>query len=226
MRVPLSANNSQAMCDESAGQLPAPQGMISRCFGVFWYSATLQSCLCSTPDFRSFHMGIALFTLSALQSPVRSLRRLFTSAELASADKTTLPAPAETRESTEFGNASPFISQRRAADAAALHGAEQHQAQRAPRGNWPFTAKPPARAPESPARLPDTQRSFLPTHMGGSKRQAFLSAVGTASCGPRTTKVLRRASDAAGTGRLVIAGRMADVCAELDRLAVSEALRA
>jgi hypothetical protein len=38
--------------------------------------------------------------------------------------------------------------------------------------------------------------------------------------------VLRRASDAAGTGRLVIAGRMADVCAELDRLAASEAVRA
>jgi hypothetical protein len=29
-----------------------------------------------------------------------------------------------------------------------------------------------------------------------------------------------------GTGRLVIAGRMADVCAELDRMVASEAMRA
>lgn len=226
MRVPLSAKNSQAMRDESAEQLAAPQGMVSRCFWVFWYSATLQSCLCSTPDFRSFHMGIALFTLSALQSPVRSLKKLFASAEQTPAGRMALRAQAETREPTESGNASPFIFQRRATDVAALHRAEQHQGQRAPRGNWPFTVKPPARAPESPARSPDTHRSFLPTHMAGSKRQAFLSAVGTTSCSPRTTKVLRRTSDAAGTGRLVIAGRMADVCAELDRLAASEALRA
>ena len=171
-------------------------------------------------------MGIALFTLSALQSPVRGLKKLFAIAEQTSAGRMALLSQVEKREPTEFGNASPCIPQRRAADAAALHGAEQHQGQRAPRGNWPFTAKPPARVPESPARLPDTHRSFLPTHMAGSKRQAFLSAVGTASCSPRTTKVLRRTSDAAGTGRLVIAGRMADVCAELDRLAASEALRA
>lgn len=171
-------------------------------------------------------MGIALFTLSALQSPVRSLKKLFASAEQASAGRTTPTAQAESREPTEFGNASPFVLQTRDAHVTALHRAEEHQGQRSPRGNWPFTAKPPVRTPESPARLPDMHRSFLPTHMAGSKRQAFLSAVGTASCSPRTTKVLRRASDATGTGRLVIAGRMADVCAELDRLAASEAVRA
>ena len=38
----------------------------------------------------------------------------------------------------------------------------------------------------------------------------------------KPAKVLRQP----GTGRLVIAGRMADVCAELDRLAASEAMQA
>ena len=63
--------------------------------------------------------------------------------------------------------------------------------QRPPRGNWPFTVRPPAPATQArPATKP--------------------------------AKVLRQP----GTGRLVIAGRMADVCAELDRLAASEALQA
>jgi len=63
--------------------------------------------------------------------------------------------------------------------------------QRPPRGNWPFTVRPPAPAAQArPAAKP--------------------------------AKVLRQP----GTGRLVIAGRMADVCAELDRLAASEAMQA
>jgi hypothetical protein len=61
--------------------------------------------------------------------------------------------------------------------------------------------------------------------MVGGKRQAFLASLGADNCPPKSTRVLRRASDT-GTCRLVIAGRMADVCAELDRLAASEALRA
>ncbi|MDH4415709.1 hypothetical protein DBR12_04860 [Acidovorax sp. HMWF029] len=61
----------------------------------------------------------------------------------------------------------------------------------------------------------------------GSHRPAFLSARPTDSSASslRSPKVLRRVSDP-GTGRLVIAGRMADVCAELDRMAASEAIRA
>ena len=39
----------------------------------------------------------------------------------------------------------------------------------------------------------------------------------------RATTVVRRVSAHGGSGRVVIAGRMADVCAELDRLAASEA---
>ncbi len=63
--------------------------------------------------------------------------------------------------------------------------------QRPPRGNWPFTVRPPS--PAAPARA-----------------------------AAQPPKVLRQPA----TGRLVIAGRMADVCAELDRLAALEALQA
>lgn len=61
---------------------------------------------------------------------------------------------------------------------------------------------------------------------GGSSRHAFFASLAADAAGThRSTRVLRRASDT-GTGRLVIAGRMADVCAELDRMAASEALQA
>jgi hypothetical protein len=61
----------------------------------------------------------------------------------------------------------------------------------------------------------------------GSHRHAFLSArpADSHASSLRSPKVLRRVSDS-GTGRLVIAGRMADVCAELDRMVASEAMRA
>ena len=225
MRVPLSAKNSQAMCDESAEQLPAPQGMVSRCFWVFWYSATLQSCLCSTPDFRSFHMGIALFTLSAVQNPFRSLKKLLANPASAPKDRLDLRAQPVDMRRARPGNAPASASRSDDAQALVPSNSTEPLPQRPLRGNWPFTAKPPARTPESPTRSAATHRSFLPTHMAGSKRQAFLASVGADHCPPQSTRVLRRASDT-GTCRLVIAGRMADVCAELDRLAASEALRA
>ena len=225
MRVPLSANNSQAMCDESAEQLPAPQEMVSRCFGVFWYSASLQSCLCSTPDFRSFHMGIALFTLSAVQNPFRSLKKLLANPASAPKDRLDLRAQPVDMRRARPGNAPASASRSDDAQALVPSNSTEPLPQRPLRGNWPFTAKPPARTPESPTRSAATHRSFLPTHMAGSKRQAFLASVGADHCPPQSTRVLRRASDT-GTCRLVIAGRMADVCAELDRLAASEALRA
>ncbi|RQO81770.1 hypothetical protein [Acidovorax sp. FJL06] len=61
----------------------------------------------------------------------------------------------------------------------------------------------------------------------GSHRHAFLSTLPADSHARslRSPKVLRRVSDS-GTGHLVIAGRMADVCAELDRMVASEAMRA
>ena len=172
---------------------------------VAWHEITLQSCLCSTPDLRSFHMGLALFTLTALQNPLRGLKRL-------------LVHPAHTdaavdADATVLGRPRPPIPQ---------------QGPRPLRGNWPFTVKPPLRPSEAPARQPaPAGRSFLPMAPMGSDRHAFLSTRTTDSHvrSLRPTKVLRRVSDS-GTGRLVIAGRMADVCAELDRMVASEAMRA
>ncbi len=69
--------------------------------------------------------------------------------------------------------------------------------------------------------------STKPTHAGPHTAQP---AIDTAAerCAPRPLRVLR-VVDAqhavAGAGRMVISGRMADVCAELDRLAAAEAMQ-
>lgn len=61
--------------------------------------------------------------------------------------------------------------------------------------------------------------------MDSTSRHAFFASL-TADAGTRRpTRVLQRVSDS-GTGHLVIAGRMADVCAELDRMAASEMIQA
>jgi len=201
------------------------RGINSHCVCLQWRSTSLQSCLCSTPDFRSFHMGIALFTLSAVQNPFRSLKKLLANPTGAPKDRLDILAQPVGMRRAKPGNAPALASRSDEAQALVPSNSTEPQAQRPLRGNWPFTAKPPARTPESPTRPSATHRSFLPTHMAGSKRQAFLASVGADHCPPQSTRVLRRASDT-GTCRLVIAGRMADVCAELDRLAASEALRA
>lgn len=147
-------------------------------------------------------MGLALFTFTALQNPLRGLKRLLVHPARADA--------AVDADATVLGRPRPPTPQ---------------QGPRPLRGNWPFTVKPPLRPSEAPARQPaPAGRSFLPM---GSDRHAFLSTRTTDSHvgSLRPTKVLRRVSDS-GTGRLVIAGRMADVCAELDRMAASEAMRA
>lgn len=151
-------------------------------------------------------MGLALFTLAALQHPLRGLKRL-------------LVQPARADASAD-------------ANTAVAGRPRQPTPQQGPRplrGNWPFTVKPPLRPSEAPTRQPaPAGRCFLPTaNPMGSHRHAFLSArpIDSHASGPRPPKVLRRVSDS-GTGRLVIAGRMADVCAELDRMVASEAMRA
>ena len=151
-------------------------------------------------------MRLALFTLTALQNPLRGLKRLLVH-----------PVRAETAadaNATAAGRPRPPTPQ---------------QGPRPLRGNWPFTVRPPLRPSEPPTRQPaPAGRSFLPmANPMGSHRHAFLSALPTDSHASslRSPKVLRRVSDS-GTGRLVIAGRMADVCAELDRMVASEAMRA
>lgn len=170
-------------------------------------------------------MGIALFTLLAAQNPLRSLKQLFASPSRTAKVRQNLSTAPEDMAGARSGALSAMAFCRHTASVMPPNHSKEPPGQRPLRGNWPFTAKPPVRAPEGPAKPAATPRSFLsaPTH--SNRRQAFLASLGSDTCSPKSPRVLRRASDT-GSGRLVIAGRMADVCAELDRLAASEALHA
>lgn len=180
-------------------------------------------------------MGIALFTLPALQNPLRSLKRLFSDQDRAPCQTHTGGAPTDHhRSATTSAHQPPWGCQagHSSGDAAALPLKPPHPANtpghRPLRGNWPFTVRPPARTPEVPGQQPVTaNRSFLPMASMGSNsgRHTFFESLAADTGTHRTPRILRRASDS-GTGRLVIAGRMADVCAELDRMAASEAIQA
>ncbi|WP_298212441.1 hypothetical protein [Acidovorax sp.] len=192
-------------------------------------------------------MGIALLTLPALQNPLRSLKRLF----LHHATRDTHAGGAPVGQMDNMGHmghhrpaAALASAQQPAWGTQAPHGDDEAatslppprptgtQGPRPLRGNWPFTVRPPVRTPDAPTRQTTAaHRSFLPMpSMGhgsnsGSSRHAFFASLAADAGTHRSTRVLRRASDT-GTGRLVIAGRMADVCAELDRMAASEAVQA
>ena len=79
------------------------------------------------------------------------------------------------------------------------------------------------------ARQPTLARSVHPLRMvHPSKRPAITPRPITSICTPRATplrvvRVCDTHSASGEMGRLVISGRMADVCAELDRLAAREA---
>eukprot|EP01037_Dinobryon_pediforme_P010009 gene10009-10076_t len=206
VQVPLNVKASQAMLDGSAEQLAA----LSRDQLALRLSALVFD-----------HFAI----LPMFNPRLSDLKKLLANPASAPKDRLDLQALPVGMRRARPGNAPASASRSDDAQALVPSNSTEPLAQRPLRGNWPFTAKPPARTPESPTRPSATHRSFLPTHMAGSKRQAFLASVGADNCPPQSTRVLRRASDT-GTCRLVIAGRMADVCAELDRLAASEALRA
>jgi hypothetical protein len=85
-------------------------------------------------------------------------------------------------------------------------------------------ADSPARSPQ-PALARVAQSPSL-VRAGGRGRQSWRPAVRSAPPARRPVRVVRVAEGCnapAGAGRMVISGRMADVCAELDRLAASEA---
>ena len=184
-----------------------------------------QSCLCSTPDLRSFHMGFALTTLSAffaLRGPSLRIKRLLTSFPRIPVSEATHCGPdtsgqhrAHTNPAAADGSVSGVLS--------ANHRPTELPGLRPVRGNWPFTVRPPSRQPDVPTQpSPVARRSFLPTLAASSRRNTFLASL-AADAAP--TSAVKRVLDAR-SGRLVIAGRMADVCAELDRLVASEALQA
>jgi hypothetical protein len=186
---------------------------------ALWCRFTLQSCLCPTPDFRSFHMGIALFNLSTLSSPLRTLASWLqpTLCLSASSDSGTPPfAHQPDKQLPQHGG--------RAAQAQPNRSSSGQAAERPLRGNWPFTVKPPAPPSES-ARLISAKCSCGPVRERLGERSTVRK---DPTAGHASTRVVqRRARLHASAGHLVIAGGIADVCAELDRMiACEDALRA
>lgn len=177
-------------------------------------------------------MGIALSTLSTLPAPLRALSRwlqqnLFLETEKP-AENATAPSHSNTPSHTSLGHTSPRHQGASAGsgNAAGSPASPSPTGSRPLRGNWPFNVRPPATAPHAPVgqSASNSNRSFLP-HSSLSCRDAFFASLScTEGRTHRSARVLRRMSDA-GSGRIVIAGRMADVCAELDRMAALESLQ-
>jgi len=168
-------------------------------------------------------MGIALTTFSAFSMPLRSLTRWFHStAALAAQSAAGSPPSRSRRDEADRGNGGDTAGSR------TTHRPQGLPGPRPLRGNWPFTVNTPQTPPaESPGRQAATGRaqSLIPAPPAGS-RSACAASRPTDGSGRRTAKVLHSISTP-GAGRLVIAGRMADVCAELDRMVACEgALRA
>lgn len=174
-------------------------------------------------------MGIALSTLtfSTLPAPLRTLTRWLQQAmrlETTGSPHRNAAATTSCADSLR-GHATPHRHETGVDATAANHRPALPAGHRPLRGNWPFNVRPPVTAADAPTR-PQTvaTRSFLPASSPASRRDTFFASLTTEGNAHRPARVLRRVSDA-GTGRLVIAGRMADVCAELDRMAASEGLR-
>lgn len=187
----------------------------------------LQSCLCPTPDLRSFHMGIALSTLSILPRPLRSLVRRLQQQLLLEAAPETRASSAPTSPSPR--EAAPSGRQIQTPQSPRENRPPAPAAVRPLRGSWPFNVRPaPTSTPSSllsHRQQSAGNRSFLPSSTPRGCREAFLASLAEERGTPITPRVLRRVSER-GTGKLVITGRMADVCAELDRLADLEGLQA
>lgn len=212
--APLLRAFTNAFCRTSGGGRLAYQPTDKP---ALWCRFTLQSCLCPTPELRSFHMGIALTTFSALSSPVRTLTRWLQSTpplqEPACSDpeqnegrpegtshrpsEVSVPSPPRPALPPGFGISRPV------------------------RGNWPFTVNPPPSATEREPRAGSkkaAETAPAAVGRGGLHTGRPWSRVG---CGaPKGERGIRFHRD---SGRVVIAGRMADVCAELDRMVASEA---
>lgn len=178
-------------------------------------------------------MGIALSTLSAaLPHPLQNLARwLHSLVQLEEAP----------RNGSHSGTASPLPATDASSQGSQVSGhrsrpADDERTVGAPRlrplrGNWPFTVSQPSQGqvtangpkPTATRSCPAAHRSFL-CGPSGSSRDAFLASIASGTASQRSATTVRKVAHA--SGRLVIAGRMADVCAELDRMAASEALQA
>ena len=173
-----------------------------------------QSCLCSSPVLRSFHMGIASSTVfflpRSLRTWVHRMQHHLYRSERASHRPGAAPLPPPLNGAPDKGRpkgSSPI--ERPAAAPASVPGLG---------ANRPFTPGSPAPAPLH--RVQQAMSALRPVLLASttSCRGAALEAVAFDAPACRPARIWQKS----GTGRLVIAGRMADVCAELERMAALE----
>lgn len=195
----------------------------------------LQSCLCPTPEIRSFHMGIVLPAFNALPRHLSKLMLWMQSGRETASGRVPFwsDEPAAANDSVQPGmdpaSDTPDLRQ-------FVRRATLSQGQRPPvpsatpvhkpplRGNWPFTVRPVS-GPAQPASRPvSSAHGFHAAPPAPHKRVPAMSMAVPGGPGRPATCAVRRFADP-GSGRLAISGRMADVCAELDRLAAFEALQ-
>ena len=159
-----------------------------------------ESCLCTTPDLRSFHMGIALSKFSLLQDQLDSFRRRIR-------DQLECMKDAQPRLTYCAESTSSVVSHQQPVSAGVWSPHPRRAIGRPPvnrtaQRNWPFIVQP---APK--------------TKMACDFSTGFADSVPEVNS---SIKVIRK-SVASGSSHLVLSGRMADVCAELERLSVLEA---
>lgn len=173
-------------------------------------------------------MGIALSTLSTLPAPLRTLTRWLQQA--IRLQTTGFPRRnASVPTSCADPLAGPTTSYRHETSSEATASTNQRSAapagHRPLRENWPFKAHSLASAADARTRLQKSAPgSFLPASSPPCHSGTFFETLPIERHTHQPARVFRRGSEV-GAGRLVIAGRMADVCAELDRMAASEGLR-
>lgn len=163
-------------------------------------------------------MGITALTANSLARPLHTLQRWWQQLQ-------TLPFPAsclwasDVRGTTQSDPCTvPVVTLRRARTMTCVATGHSHAAT----SNLQSPCHPAAKAPALPAFRRLNHRDF-PSHANGLVRPDLL-VLEPHSCTLSTLRVLHRPANLARPGGLVISGRMADVCAELDRLVALEAL--
>ncbi|MES2611947.1 MAG: hypothetical protein V4679_16975 [Pseudomonadota bacterium] len=106
----------------------------------------------------------------------------------------------------------------------AMHGGHDTAAAR-PRTCKATLAATPGPAWPAAARTPRDEAALAATGSRLANPAPGTDALCSHAQARRVVRVLRTATSGADTGRIVISGRMADVCAELDRMAEREALQ-
>lgn len=119
----------------------------------------------------------------------------------------------------------------------AMHGGHDSAAARPRTCKAPLPATPTPAWPAALARVPRDETMLAPASSrplgapaGAEPLCSATAQIAKVHAGTRhgqarrAVRVLRTAAPGTDAGRLVISGRMADVCAELDRMAAREAL--